>query len=276
MHFGVAVFLTDYAPDPGTIARLVEDRGFESLFLPEHTHIPVSRETPYPAGGELPDYYSRTYDPFVALTAAATVTSRITLGTGNALLTQRDVIYTAKEVASLDLISGGRVLFGVAPGWNKEQMRNHGTDPRTRGARLDEQIQALKQIWTHDEAEFHGKFVDFDPIWSWPKPVQAPHPPIYIGGWGPAAIARVRAHGDGWLHGSATDPEGVKAQFVMRDEHAPGTPISIFGADGDDLAVLDAYRDSGAERVAVILEPAPEADTLDRLDTLASLVSRYD
>lgn len=275
MKIGIGAFVADRGIRPDVLGRAVEERGFDSLFVTEHSHIPVSRESPFPLGGPLPDYYARLLNPFVALTAAATVTSRITLGTGIALLTQRDVIYTAKEVASLDLISGGRVLFGVAPGWNKEQMRNHGTDPRTRGARLEEQIQALKRIWTRDEAEFHGRFVDFDPIWSWPKPVQAPHPPIYIGGWGPAAIARVRAHGDGWLHGSAFDPDGVKAQFAMRDEHAPGTPISIFGADGDDLAVLDAYRDSGAERVAVILEPAPEADTLARLDALAPLVARY-
>ena len=274
MKIGIGAFVADEAIRPDILGRAVEERGFESLFVTEHSHIPVSRESPFPLGGPMPDYYARLLNPFVALTAAAVVTSRITLGTGIALMTQRDVIYTAKEVASLDVISDGRVLFGVAPGWNKEQMRNHGTDPSTRGALLDEQLQALRKIWTEDEAEFHGRFVDFDPIWSWPKPVQKPLP-LYVGGWGPAAARRVRAHGDGWLHGGAMDPDGVKAQFEMRAEYAPDAPMSVFGADGDDLAVLDAYRDCGAERVAVVLEPASERDSLARLDELAALVQRY-
>ncbi|GEL22236.1 LLM class F420-dependent oxidoreductase [Pseudonocardia sulfidoxydans NBRC 16205] len=274
MKIGIGAFVADGAIRPDVLGRAVEERGFESLFVTEHSHIPVSRESPFPLGGPMPDYYARLLNPFVALTAAAVATSRITLGTGIALMTQRDVIYTAKEVASLDVVSGGRVLFGVAPGWNKEQMRNHGTDPRTRGALLDEQLQALRVIWTEDEAEFHGRFVDFDPIWSWPKPAQE-RLPLYVGGWGPAAAARVAAYGDGWLHGGAMDPDGVKAQFEMRAEYAPDAPMSVFGADGDNLAVLDAYRDGGAERVAVVLEPASESDSLARLDALAGLVHRY-
>ncbi|AEA24452.1 LLM class F420-dependent oxidoreductase [Pseudonocardia benzenivorans] len=274
MKIGIGAFVADGAIRPDVLGRAVEERGFESLFVTEHSHIPVSRESPFPLGGPMPDYYARLLNPFVALTAAAVVTSRITLGTGIALMTQRDVIYTAKEVASLDVVSDGRVLFGVAPGWNKEQMRNHGTDPSTRGALLDEQLQALRAIWTQEEAEFHGRFVDFDPIWSWPKPVQKPLP-LYVGGWGPAAARRATVHGDGWLHGGALDPDGVKAQFEMRAEYAPGAPMSVFGADGDDLAVLDAYRDGGAERVAVVLEPASESDSLARLDELAGLVRRY-
>ncbi|MGD9987632.1 LLM class F420-dependent oxidoreductase [Pseudonocardia sp.] len=274
MKIGIGAFVADGAIRPDVLGRAVEDRGFESLFVTEHSHIPVSRESPFPLGGPMPDYYARLLNPFVALTAAAVVTSQITLGTGIALMTQRDVIYTAKEVASLDVISRGRVLFGVAPGWNKEQMRNHGTDPSTRGALLDEQLQALRIIWTEDEAEFHGRFVNFDPIWSWPKPVQE-RLPLYVGGWGPAAAKRVNAYGDGWLHGGAPDADAVKAQFEMRAEYAPDAPMSVFGADGDDLAVLDAYRDGGAERVAVVLEPASEGDTLARLDVLAALVERY-
>jgi probable F420-dependent oxidoreductase len=275
MKIGIGAFVTDKGIRPDVLGRAVEERGFDSLFVTEHSHIPVSRESPYPMGGELPDYYRRILNPFVALTAAAAATSRIVLGTGIALMTQRDVIYTAKEVASLDLLSGGRVLFGVAPGWNREQMRNHGTDPHTRGALLDEQIQALKQIWTQDEAEFHGKFIDFDPIWAWPKPVQHPHPPVYVGGWGAAAGTRVREHGDGWLNGGAMDVAGAQAQFALRAEYAPGKPMSIFAADGDNVPVLDAYREGGAERVAILMEPAPESETLARLDHLAAHVARY-
>src|SRR5574340_348997 len=199
MKFGIATFVTDEGIRPDALGRALEERGFDSLFLAEHSHIPVSRTTPYPGGGDLPRQYYRTLDPFVALTAAASVTSDLLVATGIALLIQRDVIHTAKEVASLDLISGGRMLFGVGVGWNREEMRNHGTDPRTRGALINEQLAALKQIWTKDEAEFHGKYIDFDPIYSWPKPVRKPHPPIYIGGESPAALERLLKFGDAWL-----------------------------------------------------------------------------
>ncbi|MDT7575898.1 MAG: hypothetical protein QOH17_2231, partial [Pseudonocardiales bacterium] len=182
MKFGIATFITDEGIRPAALGRALEERDFSSLFIAEHSHIPAGRESPYPGGGELPRRYYRTLDPFVALAAVASVTSRLVLGTGIALLPQRDVIHTANEVASLDLVSDGRVAFGVGVGWNREEMRNHGTDPATRGALMDEQLAALKQIWTQDQAEFHGKHVDFDPIFLWPKPVQQPHPPIYLGG----------------------------------------------------------------------------------------------
>ena len=172
MRFGIATFITDESIRPDALGPALEERGFDSLFIAEHSHIPVGRDTPYPAGGELPRRYYRTLDPFVALSAVAAVTSRLVLGIGIVLLPQRDVIHTAKEVASLDLVSGGRVAFGVGIGWNREEMRNHGTDPATRGARVDEQLAALKQIWTNDKAEFHGRQIDFDPIFAWPKPVQ--------------------------------------------------------------------------------------------------------
>jgi probable F420-dependent oxidoreductase len=275
MKIGIGSFITDQGIRPDVLASALEQRGFECLLVPEHSHVPVSRESPYPGGGALPHYYARIVHPFVALASAAAVTSTLTLGTGIALMAQRDVIYTAKEVASLDLISDGRVMFGVAPGWMREQMRNHGTDPRTRGARLDEQLAALKEIWTNDEAEFHGKFIDFDPIWAWPKPVQKPHPPIYVGGWGAAALDRVHRHGDGWLSGAAPDPAGVQGQLDMLAEHSPGSPMTVFGADGNDLAVLDAYRDAQIERVAILLEPATQSQTLTQLDDWAELVERY-
>ncbi|OZM79569.1 TIGR03619 family F420-dependent LLM class oxidoreductase [Pseudonocardia sp. MH-G8] len=167
MRFGTATFITDEGIRPDALGRALEERGFGSLFIAEHSHIPASRETPHPGGGELPRIYYRTLDPFVALTAAAAVTSRLVLGTGIVLLPQRDVIHTAKQVASLDLVADGRTAFGVGIGWNREEMRNHGTDPATRGARMDEQLAALKAIWTSDEAEFHGAHVDFDPIFAW-------------------------------------------------------------------------------------------------------------
>src|ERR671929_1110653 len=172
MKFGISTFVTDEGIAPGTLARAIEERGFDSLFIAEHTHIPLSRKSPWPRGGELPRRYYRTLDPFVTLTAAAAATGRLLLGTGVALVIERDPIITAKEVASLDLVSGGRAIFGVGVGWNREEMENHGTDPRTRGRLVDEQLAALREIWTQDPAEHHGEFVDFDPIFSRPKPVQ--------------------------------------------------------------------------------------------------------
>lgn len=273
MKIGIGAFLTDQSIRPDVLARAVEERGFESLLLPEHSHIPTSRESPYPAGGDMPDYYARIVSPFPSLAAAAAVTDRITLGTAVTLLPQRDVVHTAKEVATLDLLADGRALIAVAPGWNREQMRTHGTDPRTRGALLEEQIRALKTIWTSDVAEFHGDHVDFPPLWSWPKPVQSPHVPIYVGGWGPAAIRRARTIGDGWMAGNAPDPAAVKEQMALLDGE-PSVPTTVFGVGGHEVDVLDAYRDSGAERVALLLEPAEEARVLQLLDDWAPLVAR--
>src|SRR5882757_11580314 len=182
MKLGVAIFPTDYTIRPDDFARACEERGFESIWFPEHTHIPTSRKTPYPAGGELPKEYLHTHDPFVALMAAAGATKKIKLATGICLVVERDPIITAKEVASLDVLSNGRVLFGIGGGWNAEEMENHGTVFKTRWKLLRERVLAMKEIWTKDEAEFHGEFVSFDPIWSFPKPVQKPHPPILMGG----------------------------------------------------------------------------------------------
>jgi probable F420-dependent oxidoreductase len=273
MKIGIGAFLTDQSIRPEVLARAVEERGFESLLVPEHSHIPTSRESPFPAGGEMPDYYARLVSPFPTLAAAAAVTRRITLGTAVTLLPQRDVIHTAKEVATLDLLADGRLLLAVAPGWNREQMRTHGTDPRTRGALLEEQITALKTIWTSDVAEFHGDHVDFAPLWSWPKPVQSPHVPIYVGGWGPAAIRRARSIGDGWMAGNAPDPASVKEQMALLDGGAP-VPTTVFGVGGHEVDVLEAYRNTPVERVALLLEPASEAQTLRLLDDWAPLVAQ--
>jgi probable F420-dependent oxidoreductase len=266
--------VTDDGIRPAVLGKALEERGFDSLFLAEHSHIPVSRETPYPAGGDLPRQYYRTLDPFVALAAAASVTSDLLLATGVALMIQRDVIHTAKEVASLDLLSGGRVIFGVGVGWNREEMRDHGTDPRTRGALLNEQLPALKALWTQDQAEFHGEYVDFDPVFQWPKPVSKPHPPVYIGGESPAALARVAAHGDGWLPHGGTDPAEIRrAREGFAERGREDVPFTVFGAS-DDPRLIEGYAEVGAERVTFLLPTLPEAETLIRLDELAKVAGR--
>src|SRR6478609_7456818 len=191
MDFGLTVFPTLDTPPPQDIARLAEERGFESLWFPEHTHIPASRETPYPAGGDLPPEYSRLFDPLIALTAAAMATTKLRLGTGIVLITERDPIVTAKEVATLDHVSNGRLDFGVGAGWNREELRNHGTNPKTRMRLLVERVDAMKAIWTQEEASYSGEFVNFERIWSWPKPLQQPHPPVVVGGHGPTVLDRV-------------------------------------------------------------------------------------
>ena len=198
MDVGVSIFLTDESAGPAQVARAAEERGFESLFLPEHTHIPASRRSPWPAGGELPREYARCVDPFVALAVAAAVTTDLKLGTGVCLVVERDPITLAKEVATLDRVSAGRFLFGIGAGWNREEMANHGTNPVTRWKLMRERVEAMIAIWTSDEAEYHGEMVDFDPIWSWPKPLQRPHPPVIVGGAGDRALEAAAEYGNGW------------------------------------------------------------------------------
>jgi probable F420-dependent oxidoreductase len=228
MHYGVLMFPTDYAIAPHELARAAEERGFESVFFPEHTHIPTSRRSPYPAGGELPKEYSHTHDLFVALGAAAAATTKIKIGAGICLVVERDPITTAKEVATVDQLSNGRFIFGIGGGWNAEEMENHGTVFTTRWKLLRERVLAMKEIWTKDEAEFHGEFVDFDPIWSWPKPVQKPHPPILMGGGTNSARQRVVDFCDGWLPiGIAHDVgAGMKdlAERARRRQASRGLP----------------------------------------------------
>jgi probable F420-dependent oxidoreductase len=224
MDFGVAIFPTHDAISPTEVARLAEQRGHESLFFPEHTHIPASRQTPYPGGQALPRKYAHTFDLFVALTAAASATSRLRVGSGVCLVIERDPIVTAKEVASVDVLSGGRLEFGVGAGWNREEMANHGTDPRVRMALMRERVEAMKEIWTSDEASYAGAYVRFERIWSWPKPAQRPHPPVLVGGDGPGVLDRVLAFGDAWFpnHG----PEGIldRAGFSRAVHWLPSAP----------------------------------------------------
>jgi probable F420-dependent oxidoreductase len=275
MRFGIATFITDEGIRPDVLGRALEERGFSSLFIAEHSHIPVSRESPYPGGGELPRKYYRTLDPFVALTAAAVVTSRLVLGTGVALLPQRDVIHTAKQVASLDVVSDGRAAFGVGVGWNREEMRNHGTDPATRGALMDEQLAALIQIWTAEQAEYHGEHVDFDPIHLWPKPVQRPHPPIYIGGESPAALRRLASLGDGWLPRGRTPPSEItRVREWLAGRGRDDVPFTVFGADTDD-ALLDGFAEAGVDEITLSLDTLPESDTLRSLDALAAVAAAH-
>jgi probable F420-dependent oxidoreductase len=254
MHKAVSIFPTDASISPAELAVACEERGFESLWVAEHSHIPASRKTPFPGGGELPKMYYDALDPFVVLAAAASVTRSIKLATGVCLVIQRDPIQTAKQVASLDQLSKGRFLFGVGAGWNLEEMANHGTtDPGRRGTLLRERIEAMKAIWTEKQAEYHGEFVDFDPIFAWPKPVQKPHPPIHVGGAWPQAARRAIKWGDGWI--PVGDPEGAikrlpelraLAQDAGRDPAA--IEVSIYYAPADP-ALLGRLRDAGVARV---------------------------
>ena len=232
---------------PGALARLVQEHGQESLFFAEHTHIPASRESPWPGGAELPRKYSHTYDLFVALTAAAVSTSSLRIGSGICLVVERDPITTAKEVASLDHLSGGRFEFGVGAGWNREEMANHGTDPRTRMRLMAERVAAMKAIWTEDEASYAGEFVSFERIWSWPKPAQRPHPPVLIGGNGPTVLERVLAYGDAWLPNYGRGGDLIARATELRQRADRPIDFMVMNAPAD-AAVLEALQAAGCRR----------------------------
>jgi probable F420-dependent oxidoreductase len=276
LKYGVVMFPTGYSIGPDALARAVEGRGFDSLFFPEHTHIPISRRTPWPGGADLPKEYSHTYDPFIALTAAAMVTKSIKLGTGICLVMERDPITLAKEVASLDMISGGRCLLGVGGGWNEEEMENHGTDPKRRFKIMRERIKAMKEIWTKDEAEYHGEYVNFDPIWSWPKPVQKPHPPVYVGGDGEHTFKRVIDYGDAWMPipGRNPVPLGDRIKQLQQMAAAAGRgpiPVTVYGTVPRP-EVVQHYIDVGVERCIFWLPSAREEEALPHLDRYTSLI----
>jgi probable F420-dependent oxidoreductase len=279
MNFGVSMFPTRYSIGPAELARAVEERGFESLFVPEHTHIPTSRRSPWPGGPDLPDHYRETLDPFLALTAAAGVTERLLLGTGICLVVERDPITTAKEVATLDLLSGGRFLFGVGGGWNREEMENHGTDPTRRFAVLRERVLAMKEIWTHDEGEFHGEHVNFDPLWQWPKPVQRPHPPVLVAGNGPGTLDRVLDYGDGWIpipgRGAVKLGEGTaRLRQLAAERGRDPIPVTVFGASPAP-EVLDHYAAAGVDRVLFQLPSVGSAEALTLLDNYANIAETH-
>ncbi|HTT84350.1 MAG TPA: LLM class F420-dependent oxidoreductase [Rhizomicrobium sp.] len=273
MQFGAAIFFTEYSIGPIALALALEERGFESLWAPEHSHIPVSRKSPYPGGGELPKEYYDVMDPFVTLSAAAAATRTLKVATGICLLQQRDVIQTAKLVASIDQISNGRFLFGIGGGWNREEMENHGTDYATRFQRVREGIEAMKEIWTRPEAEYHGEIVKFDPIFAWPKPVQKPHPPILVGGGFPQGARRAIRYGDGWLPimGAKDLAELVPKYQAMAKEAGrdiADVPISAWHPRSDAEAIK-RFRDLGVVRIVTTLPPAGRDKILPILDRYA-------
>ncbi|MGE0768186.1 MAG: LLM class F420-dependent oxidoreductase [Hyphomicrobiaceae bacterium] len=277
MRVGVFYFPTDYGIEIGELAQALEARGYESLFVCEHTHIPTSRRTPFPGGGELPKRYSHTFDPFVALGFAAASTKSLGLGTGICLITQRDPIVTAKAVASLDRLSGGRFTFGMGGGWNVDEMENHGARYDTRFKLLRERVLAMKEIWTKDEAEFHGELVDFDPIWSWPKPAQQPHPPVLLGGETDHTLRRVVEFCDGWFpRATATfDPKAQRDRLDAAAKAAGRDPASlqmtVFRAPAN-AERLKPYRDAGVDRVLLEVPDLSRDEILAELDKNAKLI----
>jgi probable F420-dependent oxidoreductase len=268
MKFGASMFFTDYSMTPTALAIALEQRGFDILWAPEHSHIPISRKTPFVLGGELPKRYYDVMDPFVTLTAAAMATTTLKVGTGVCLIAQRDPIQTAKLVASIDQVSGGRFVFGVGNGWNRDELENHGTTFATRHKLARERIEAMKAIWTQSKAEYHGELVDFAPMMTWPKPVQRPYPPILVGGAFPYSARRAIRYGDGWMPqvtgASPTPLTELIPRFRQMATEAGRDPagfdISI-GGQADDVELIKQYRDLAVTRVSVSL-PSDNADTV--------------
>ncbi len=278
MQFGAAIFFTDYSVSPGELGPALESRGFESLWAAEHSHIPLSRKSPWGGGGELPKQYYDVMDPFVTLSTAAAVTSKLRLGTGVCLVNQRDPIQTAKLVASIDQVSGGRFLFGVGDGWNREEIENHGTAFATRHKRARETVEAMKQIWTEDKAEYHGEFIDFDPIMAWPKPLQKPHPPVLVGGAFPYSARRAIRYGDGWVPGGTgghRDIVGLIPRFRQMAAEAGRDPASLpitAWYPARDLALMHRYHELGVERAVFTVPSATAEIVLPALDEIGALM----
>jgi probable F420-dependent oxidoreductase len=281
MDVGAAMFFTDYSMGAGELAQALEARGFESMWAPEHSHIPTSRRSPFAADGDLPKQYYDVMDPFVTLTAAAAVTNRIKLGTGVCLVTQRDPIQTAKLVASLDQVSNGRFLFGIGGGWNAEEMEDHGTVFKTRFKLMRERVEAMQAIWTQDAAEYRGELVDFGPMAAWPKPVQKPHPPVIVGGAFPHSARRALRYGDGWIPNASRPQYGDVTDFLPHfrqmaaemGRDLAGVPVTVWGAN-EDYERLRRYQDQGIARVVVSLPPEPADKTFPALDRWAELLRR--
>lgn len=277
MRIGLVTFSTDDSIRPDRLAREAEERGFSSLFFCEHSNIPTSRETPYPGGGDLPPEYFRTYDPFVSLSWAASATTRIRIGTGMCVLTQRDVIHTAKSVASIDQLSGGRFDFGVAPGWNVDEMRQHGTNPRTRTRRLRESVQAMKTLWADDVAEYKGDIIEIASTTVRPVPRQQPHPPIILGGMGPTVIDRVLDYADAWAPNPGWPPMPDLPDRIqeLRERGAAqgreSIPVYIFGVTGGAEQV-ERYADLGVDECVFLLPTLPTDRAIDALAEIAQAV----
>ena len=273
-EFGISMFPTDYSIQPAQMAAAVEERGFDCLFYPEHTHIPASRETPFPGGGDLPQEYWHGHDPFIALSVAAAVTERLKVCTGVCLIIERDPITTAKEIASLDVISNGRAVIGIGAGWNQEEMRNHGADYQKRWAIVKEKVLAMRSIWQNDEAEFHGEFVDFDPIWCWPKPVQKGGPPIWLGAQSKYTIDRVVDYADGWLPlGGLTNDQIKKLRRTCDDRGHDLNDISLALFAATPAAEIIEQQSIQGFDTFVFNVPSGQADTVfPLLDRYAQVV----
>lgn len=276
MKYGILMFQADFAIRPDELARAVEERGFESLFFPEHTHIPSSRETSWSdKGHDLPEMYSHTYDLFVSLTAAAMVTTTLTLASGICLMIQRDPIITAKAVASLDQLCGGRLIFGVGGGWNQEEMENHGTAYKTRWGLMRERVEAMKAIWSEETASYHGKHVNFDDIWSWPKPLQKPHPPILVAGNGARTLQRVARYADGWLplpHGIDSFTDSIKElEDLCAAANKPTASVSLFYAPTSKPEKLEQFRKEGVSRFIWSVPSEGRDVVLAKLDELVKV-----
>ena len=279
MKFSASMFFTDYSMGPAELAQALEARGFEALWAPEHSHIPLTRKTPFIFGGELPKKYYDVMDPFVSLTAAAVATKTLKIGTGVCLITQRDPIQTAKLVASIDQISNGRFLFGVGNGWNQDEMEDHGQVFATRHKLARERIEAMKAIWTSSKAEYHGEFVNFDPMMTWPKPVQKPHPPILVGGAFPYSARRAIRYGDGWMpqvteyaKQELADVIPLFRKMAIEANRDPDSlPITVWGR-GPDVEQMKRYRDLGVDRVATSLDSEKADKILPVLDRWAEVM----
>ena len=274
MKFGIAIFPTDYAISMTELAPGVEALGFESLWVAEHSHIPTSRLSPWAGGAELPKHYWHSMDPFIALTLAAVASKTIRLGTGICLVAQRDPIHTAKSTASLDLVSGGRFLFGVGAGWNREEMEDHGTNFSTRWKLMRERVEAIKTIWTQDVAEYHGDMVNFGPMWSWPKPVQNPHPPVILGGSGPGILERVVRYADGWMPNRGDVIERIP-ELQERAKAAGRAPIPVSYYPRAGAAEIERLAKAGVERLIYYVPPDGRDPALKKLEELGEMVRPY-
>ena len=277
MQIGAFMFATDYNIDIVELAKAMEDRGFDSLFVPEHTHIPASRKSPFPSGGDLPKKYVHTHDPLVSLSFAAAATTKLKLGTGICLVPQHDPIVLAKGIASLDMLSGGRFVFGIGGGWNVEEMENHGATYKPRFAMLREKVLAMKEIWTQEEASFAGEHVNFEKIWSYPKPVQDPHPPVLLGGETDYTLRRVVEFCDGWFPraGAAFEPHDAMTRLRRHADEAGrdmnSLQVTVFRAPAEKAA-LDSYRQHGIGSALLEIPDAPRDDILKLLDGYAKLL----
>jgi probable F420-dependent oxidoreductase len=281
MKFGISIFPTADAIRPADLAVAAEERGFDSFWVPEHSHIPVSEMTPGPDAPGLPRMYYETIDPFVALATAAQATRTILLGTSICLVVQRDPIQLAKEVASLDVLSGGRFQLGVGAGWNAPEIENHGTPFGKRVAVMRERIEAMKAIWTEERAEYHGTYVDFGPIFAWPKPVQKPHPPIIVAANLPNGLKRVARYGDGWMPmpgAGETEPTqhiaALREHVAANGRDPAAFEISMYYCPPDDT-VIAQMADRGVDRIIFVLEPNPREGALRQLDELNAVAQRH-